>query len=330
MAEYSMQVEDLVRQVTGASSVARKQRVQSLWSGYGEIARYRVAGAVEGTTSVIVKHVTPPGGCHHPRGWNTDHSHRRKLRSYDVELAFYKRHARRCERGCRVAAFLGGLRTGEGWLLVLEDLDAAGYSGRGVDETDEERMSSCLAWLACFHATFLGESKHEGLWETGTYWHLATRPDEWAAMTESPLKSAAHALDRRLSSARFQTLVHGDAKVANFCIHDSGAVAAVDFQYVGGGCGMKDVAYFIGSCLSEDACEKHAAQLLDIYFDALREALMGCGKSQRMAEVENEWRQLYPLAWADFHRFLVGWSPGHWKLTGYSEAMVQSALVDLK
>ena len=47
-------------------------------------------------------------------------------------------------------------------------------------------------------------------------------------------------------------LAHGDAKVANFCFtNDQHAVAAVDFQYVGGGIGTQDVIYFLGSFCSE-------------------------------------------------------------------------------
>jgi len=40
--------------------------------------------------------------------------------------------------------------------------------------------------------------------------------------------------------------VHGDAKLANFCFsRDGKKVAAVDFQYVDGGCGMKDLSRII-------------------------------------------------------------------------------------
>lgn len=83
------------------------------------------------------------------------------------------------------------------------------------------------------------------LWKQGTYWHLSTRPEELAKMLDSPLKQHASHIDEKLDECSFKTIVHGDAKLANFCFTKSGTKsAAVDFQYVGGGCGMKDVAYF--------------------------------------------------------------------------------------
>ena len=42
--------------------------------------------------------------------------------------------------------------------------------------------------------------------------------------------------------------------------------------------------------------------------------------------IETEWRPLYPVAWADFERFMLGWSPGHRKLTDYSDATTDRAL----
>gem|GEM_PF-6732341 len=58
-------------------------------------------------------------------------------------------------------------------------------------------------------------------------------------------------VDRLLGQARFQTLVHGDAKHDNFCLAArANGAAAVDFQYVGRGPGIKDVAYFLASCLT--------------------------------------------------------------------------------
>lgn len=39
----------------------------------------------------------------------------------------------------------------------------------------------------------------EGLWEVGTYWHLETRPDEWEQMGNIALKDAATAIDKKTS-----------------------------------------------------------------------------------------------------------------------------------
>ena len=196
-----------------------------------------------------------------------------------------------------------------------------------IQHSDTE-LEACLSWLAHFHATFLHE-RPTGLWEIGTYWHLDTRPDELAELDDPELRAAAPAIDARLNASTFQTFVHGDAKLANFCFSVEGRVAAVDFQYVGGGCGMKDVAYFISSCLHEDECERREASLLDYYFGQLRGALERRGKEIDFAALEDEWRSLYPVAWTDFFRFLQGWSPGHWKIHSYSERLARAVLETL-
>jgi aminoglycoside phosphotransferase (APT) family kinase protein len=206
--------------------------------------------------------------------------------------------------------------------MVLEDLDAAGYPLR-KRQLSWEDIAACLAWLARFHASFLGREP-VGLWEVGTYWHLATRPQELAALADQKLRAAAPAIDQQLNSCTYQTLVHGDAKLANFCFAPDGRVAGVDFQYVGGGCGMKDVAYFVGSCLHERECERWEARILDTYFACLQSEL-----PQRNAALEEEWRSLYRVAWADFHRFLKGWSPGHWKINSYSERITAEVIAQL-
>ena len=260
-----------------------------------------------------------------PCGWNTNRSHMRKLRSYEVESTWYTSWSSRCDETCSVPRCLGLETRGKETLMVLDDLDELGFPGRRESVGNAEILA-CLRWLANFHATFMG-CKPDGLWEQGTYWHLDTRPDELEALTDFPLKQAAKAIDRLLRENRYQTFVHGDAKLANFCFSASGEqVAAVDFQYVGGGCGMKDVAYFIGSCLAEEECEQQEAWLLDSYFSALKLALARRQPSFDTKAVEEEWRTLFPLAWTDFHRFLKGWSPGHWKLKVYSERMARRVI----
>lgn len=84
---------------------------------------------------------------------------------------------------------------------------------------------------------------------------------------------------------------------------------------------MKDVAYFIGSCLNEKDCERLEAQILDTYFGCLHNEL-----EEPNEALETEWRSLYRVAWADFHRFLKGWSPDHWKINSYSERVTTEVI----
>lgn len=311
---------------TGASALQEREVIQELWSGYGEILRVDLAEA--DYASVVVKHVQLEGSAVHPRGWDTDLSHQRKLRSYEVETAWYRRWAGRCDAACRVPVCLAVEPVDDEVLMVLEDLDASGFPSRRSSVSEQELLS-CLNWLAHFHAVFMGESP-DGLWPVGTYWHLETRPDEWRALNDPALKQAAAAIDMRLNQSPFQTFVHGDAKLANFCFsRDGSQVAAVDFQYVGGGCGMKDLAYFLGSCLSEEDCERLEEPLLDAYFSDLKSALRQRRPDVDGDAVEADWRSLYPVAWTDFHRFLQGWSPGHWKLNRYSNRLAREVVTAL-
>ena len=318
-------LQNTILKTTNAAELFFVETIQSLWSGYGSIDRYGLVDSDLG--SVIVKHVRLPDKTQHPRGWNTDNSHQRKLRSYQVETAWYRDWAVRCGTDCRVPRRLAlEQREGE-FLMVMEDLDSSGYPRR-LGQANQNQMITCLKWLANFHATFMKEKPH-GLWKTGTYWHLKTRPDELKVMADSALKKAAYSIDQTLSNAPFQTIVHGDAKLANFCFSSNGTqVAAVDFQYVGGGCGMKDVAYFIGSCLDEHDCERLETILLDSYFDALNLALAVHQPEINAAAVEASWRPLYAVAWTDFYRFLQGWSPGHWKIHSYSERLANKVVAN--
>ncbi|MCW8962213.1 MAG: ecdysteroid 22-kinase family protein [Gammaproteobacteria bacterium] len=315
--------QEIAREAARADQIFHIEDIQTLWSSYGKIMRYGLRGSDR--ERVVIKHVKLPDQAHHPRGWNTDLSHQRKIKSYHVESAWYRDWSKMCDERCRVPHCLALEEEEDEFLMVFEDLDASGFPVR-KESVSMQEMQVCLRWLAHFHATFMGQAP-AGLWEVGTYWHLDTRPDELAALEDRELKTAAAAIDQALSAARYQTFVHGDAKLANFCFSQSGEqVAAVDFQYVGGGCGMKDVAYFIGSCLYEEDCERYEATLLDYYFAQLREALMERGSTVDPDAVEQEWRVLYPLAWTDFHRFVKGWSPGHWKIHGYSERIAREVV----
>ncbi|KAL3067341.1 hypothetical protein OYC64_017137 [Pagothenia borchgrevinki] len=314
--------QDLVLQACGASSLCVGAKIQTLWSGYGEIVRLQLQGS--DWPSVVLKHVKFPEEAEHPDGWNTDRSHTRKVRSYQVETHWYQNFS--TNQSCRTPACLAARSYGDEMLIVLEDLDVAGYDQRRTSVKDRE-INACLSWLAHFHTLFLGVEP-EGLWPVGTYWHLETRPDELEAMGHPELKAAAGDIDKILNECRFKTIVHGDAKLANFCFSEGGRdVAAVDFQYVGGGCGMKDVVYFLGSCMEEKQCEKRVPGLLDYYFSELKQSVK---KDVDFAALETEWREMFVYAWTDFHRFLLGWKPGHWKINRYSKQLTKEVLRKLK
>lgn len=325
--EEELIIERLLLSLFKAKEIRKHERVQSLWSNYGSIDRYYLDKEPK---SIIVKEIKIPVAetQEHPRGWNTQASHNRKIRSYEIEWKWYQEYAARCGSACRIAECYY-CQLGQGsQVLLLEDLDAAGYPLR-LEQLELEELKVCLAWLANFHATFLQE-KPKGLWEIGTYWHLTTRQEEWEAMEASFLKEHAALIDQKLNGAKYHTLVHGDAKVANFCFSsDRQSVAAVDFQYVGAGCGMKDVIYLMSSCFTVEACVRHEKEILDFYFDQLQQALSKKQQSIDFRALEKEWRSLYPYAWADFVRFLKGWEPEHQKLNFYSEKKAQEVAEQL-
>ena len=318
--------QETILSATGASMFEVVEVIQELWSGYGHIMRLRL----DGDYNVVVKHIRMTSTDSHPRGWNSNLSHQRKIKSYQVETSWYCHWSQHCGQKTRIPELLGFDQHNGEILLILEDLDTSGFPLRLTPtSTHSSAIRSCIDWLANFHASFMGV-KPTHLWKTGTYWHLATRSEELAKLDDISLKKAAPAVDQILTNTVHQTLVHGDAKLANFCFSRSGKdVAAVDFQYVGGGCGIKDLAYFIGSCLDESSCERRETELLDQYFTTLRSKLSINRPDLDPKAIETEWRELYPVAWTDFHRFLKGWSPDHWKINSYSERLANQVIDSL-
>ena len=309
---------NFILEKTGAASLQEKEVIQNLWSGYGKIKRIGLEGSL--IKNVVVKNIQLTKQSKHPRGWQSEIGHQRKLKSYQVETNWYQNYSRQSK--ARLPKCFGVKQQSDEVLIILEDLDAAGYPIRkhSVNWND---IKNCLEWLAKFHATYLGKVP-KNLWKIGTYWHLATRPQELEVLEDISLKNVAPKIDELLNNCVYKTFVHGDAKLANFCFAKNGAVAGLDFQYTGGGCGIKDVAYFIGSCLKEEDCERLESQILEVYFEYLHIA-----QGNRNDALEKEWRNLYHLAWADFHRFLKGWSPDHWKINSYSERITKQVIETL-
>ena len=313
-------VRNRILQLTRADHIARTELIQPLWNNYGTLSRVMLQGGPH--RSVIVKHIQIPKEPGHPRGFASGISRDRKVRSYEVETHWYQHQNQEAPQGAPTPRCLDAFAEDGELFLLLEDLSTRGY-GHALHAVSWSEITVVLRWLAHFHAQFLGDPA-EALWSCGTYWHLATRPEELANIEGTRLHRFASLLDARLRCGAFPTLVHGDAKLANFLFSDDHArVAAVDFQYVGRGAAMKDVAYFVGSCLNGAECERREEELLAAYFAELRACLP---PEVEAAALEAEWRALYPVAWADFERFMSGWSPGHRKLTDYSDATTERAI----
>lgn len=321
-----MTIQQKIKDLINATAIQEVEVIQELWSGYGSIIRYNVNG--KNYPSIIVKHIQLSHQKAHPRGWNSNLSHLRKIKSYEVETYWYHHFSSKCDDKMKVPHCLAYDEHEGDILIIMEDLDNSGYPKR-LHQVGWNAIEACLKWLANFHAKFLNTDP-KGLWEVGTYWHLETRPDELETMDDLPLKKVASRIDEKLNNAKFKTIVHGDAKLANFCFSENeNSVAAVDFQYVGGGIGMKDLIYFVGSCMMEEECEKNEEEILDFYFRHLKDALHIYHPNIDINEIEKEWRTLFIYAWTDFHRFLKGWSPGHWKINSYSEKLAQEVIKEL-
>lgn len=311
-----------IQQLMNDQTIIFEEQVQSLWSGYGQIIRCK---STRSKQSYVIKVVAPANATAHPRGWDSSIGHQRKLRSYQVESHFYQHHAQLTDEHCKVPSLIACTTNNEFTLLVMEDLDDSGYFVR-KEQGDWHSLSLAIRWLAYFHAKFIGESPN-GLWPVGSYWHFDTRQDELANMAISEFKIYAGSIDEKLKQASYQTLIHGDAKFANLCFHHNGdQVAAVDFQYIGKGAGVIDLAYLAGSCLTNDELFQYDKKILNEYLRQLNLALNFYNKPIDFEAVTKEVKELYPVAWSDFYRFLLGWNPKSWKVCPFMQEKAQLGL----
>ena len=134
--------QDIARQAAGATEIFHIEDIQTLWSGYGKIMRYGLRGGDR--ERVVIKHVRLPDQAHHPRGWNTNLSHQRKIKSYHVESAWYREWSKMCDDSCRVPHCLSLEEEEDEFLMVFEDLDASGFPVRkGSLSIEEMQVWGC-------------------------------------------------------------------------------------------------------------------------------------------------------------------------------------------
>ncbi|TID27978.1 hypothetical protein E6O75_ATG00745 [Venturia nashicola] len=196
----------------------------------------------------------------------------------------------------------------------------------------------------------------QGVWLNGGYTYLATRRDEfddlcfsgseWAAalctrandvkdgpsIAEIVAKSLSPSADGSKEGpiSDYETLIHGDVKSENlFTTTNGDRVAFYDFQYVGLGLGVCDLAKLFTCSVPERMIESPASKsmgmgpgeekLLKRYRDKLTQA---SGKDYKWDVLVKHWER----ALVDWLRFQASW--GFWGNTAWLEARVRHILQD--
>lgn len=195
------------------------------------------------------------------------------------------------------------------------------------------------------------------IWLNGGYTYLATRLSEYSSLVEDSDSEWSEALTQPLQGHKqsiaelvasflspsasdatapiesYQTLIHGDVKSENlFTSADGDQVAFYDFQYVGLGLGVCDLAKFFTCSVPLDmlVADRYVpdvlemgegeSQLLERYWKNLRE--VGRGREYDWELFVRHWE----VALVDWLRFQASW--GFWGNTEWLEARVRSILKD--
>ena len=66
----------------------------------------------------------------HPRNWNTNSSHLRKLKSYEVEINWYKNYNSFRDENSYLPNLISSKNEKDHIIILLEDLDSSGYPKR--------------------------------------------------------------------------------------------------------------------------------------------------------------------------------------------------------
>lgn len=195
----------------------------------------------------------------------------------------------------------------------------------------------------------------KAVWLNGGYTYLATRRteysrlasdhnDEWSSLLTAHVPGTNHDIAEvasiflapttkgRAATTDYQTLIHGDVKSENLFTSNSGEqVAFYDFQYVGLGLGVCDLAKLFTCSVPLDMLvssrsiprelemQSGEKKLLRRYWERLREV---SGKEYDWSVFVMHWE----TALVDWLRFQASW--GFWGNTEWLEARVRRILDD--
>ena len=213
------------------------------------------------------------------------------------------------------------------------------------------------------------EKSKTSVWLNGGYTYLATRLDEfanltsdtsseWSSILTNPLPNSTSNLSLAESLAKFltpsapnslssipspiskyQTLIHGDVKSENlFTTTQETSVAFYDFQYVGLGLGVSDLAKFFTCSVPESmltdsgpCCPRkgdgpipHALSMCDGESELLERYLKNLREISGREYENGVFLRHYEVALVDWLRFQSSW--GFWGNTVWLEARVRYIL----
>lgn len=289
----------------------------SLWKGYGHVYHIEATDCDNVRRDVIIKHVDIPTTSGSVESLSEDHL--RKVHSYAVESVFYKELSEcMIESGVNVPRMYcveGEIGSQGGTMsIAMEDVRNLGpHYQRKANVLDMEEGKALLDWLARFHAVnwkaVPTEGGTMGLWSEGSFWQLDSRTTEFGQIEDDwrMLHTIGQYVHEQLQRSSFRTVIHGDAKSANFFFYKTGgatvSIAGYDFQYCGFADGMRDVAYVLCCSIQPDLVEAFEEELLMHYHQALLAHL------EQLHAEEYTFDQLqkhFDLCVVDLARFMSG------------------------
>lgn len=226
------------------------------------------------------------------------------------------------------------------WVLLSDSLD--GYVLPPLEEGRRRRRR---------RRRNNAEGMGGGVWLNGGYTYLATRRREYASLTQDADSEWSHALCRGVDGSsrsvaemvalfltpcgrRIESYIHGDVKAENlFTTRKGDEVAFFDFQYVGLGLGVCDLAKLF-------TCAVPLDMLIDVDEPLPERLAMGDSERRLLQRYHTsllrdqqpgfyEWDAFtrhWETALVDWCRFQASW--GFWGNTEWLEARVRSILSD--
>lgn len=221
---------------------------------------------------------------------------------------------------------------------VIRPATASSWSGG--DDDEPEPAEAARVWLNGGY-TYLETRRGEyaGLCEEGSEWSEALCQSidgrgmsvaELVARILAPKAEGGSASSRGAGVSEYETLIHGDVKSENLFTNEKGdKVAFFDFQYVGLGLGVCDLAKLFTCSVPRSMLgkSKQAQQIMDEGEERLLRFYLD--RLQRVSGRDYDWHVFvrhWETALVDWLRFQASW--GFWGNTEWLEGRVRSILAD--